>query len=410
MVSSIFLSLRLKGNDDDEAGLMQFLQPFGKSNLTLFPGQPYGFIEFENIESAEQLVNKTKKSAEDVVANSCEIEFGQKIRNVFFFYTKLKFEELHKENENITPNASRNIDIPGLTVYPEFITQEQEKSFLSGVEKQKWSFEDEHKFQSYGIEYNFQTSSIHKDRPARSLEDLNSTELYSKVIEIAKNYNLDHFDQITIEEFYAGQGVSPRLESHNSFESVIAILCLSSGVVFTWKNDKGFQKHHYIPPRTLLIIADEARYAWTYYVTARKIDKVEGQTVHRKKRIAITFRKLRKDNLCKCVWPHLCDSQYQKPLPAFENVKLEQDSNLSNTHQEENKGEAKLTDWEKKYVYNTYEKIAPHFSTTRYRPWPKVESFLNSLPVGTLVGDIGINFVLLLYIFRMWKRKISRGE
>ena len=31
------------------------------------------------------------------------------------------------------------------------------------------------------------------------------------------------------------------------------------------------------------------------------------------------------------------------------------------------------TDIEKKYVYDIYEKIAPHFSSTRYKPWPKIE-------------------------------------
>jgi alkylated DNA repair protein alkB family protein 8 len=30
------------------------------------------------------------------------------------------------------------------------------------------------------------------------------------------------------------------------------------------------------------------------------------------------------------------------------------------------------TDMEKKHVYEVYEKIAPHFSNTRYKPWPKI--------------------------------------
>lgn len=34
------------------------------------------------------------------------------------------------------------------------------------------------------------------------------------------------------------------------------------------------------------------------------------------------------------------------------------------------------TDIEKKYVYEIYDKIAPHFSATRYKPWPKIEHFL----------------------------------
>ena len=33
----------------------------------------------------------------------------------------------------------------------------------------------------------------------------------------------------------------------------------------------------------------------------------------------------------------------------------------------------KATNMEKEHVYDVYEKIAPHFSNTRYKPWPRVE-------------------------------------
>jgi SAM-dependent methyltransferase len=36
-----------------------------------------------------------------------------------------------------------------------------------------------------------------------------------------------------------------------------------------------------------------------------------------------------------------------------------------------------------------YNKIAPHFSHTRYKPWPKIEKFLNELEPGSLVFDVG---------------------
>jgi ubiquinone/menaquinone biosynthesis C-methylase UbiE len=47
------------------------------------------------------------------------------------------------------------------------------------------------------------------------------------------------------------------------------------------------------------------------------------------------------------------------------------------------------TDMEKKHVYEVYEKIAPHFSNTRYKPWPKIKAYLDSLPVGSLNCDVG---------------------
>ena len=44
---------------------------------------------------------------------------------------------------------------------------------------------------------------------------------------------------------------------------------------------------------------------------------------------------------------------------------------------------------EKKYVYEVYEKIADHFSDTRYKAWPQVEHFLKTLPKHSVVCDVG---------------------
>lgn len=52
------------------------------------------------------------------------------------------------------------------------------------------------------------------------------------------------------------------------------------------------------------------------------------------------------------------------------------------------------SDVEKTFVYDVYDKIASHFSNTRYKPWPKVTEFLNSIEEGSLVADIG-KFLLL---------------
>lgn len=46
-------------------------------------------------------------------------------------------------------------------------------------------------------------------------------------------------------------------------------------------------------------------------------------------------------------------------------------------------------DIEKKYVHHVYDAIAPHFSSTRFAKWPKVSTFLNSLPQGALLLDAG---------------------
>ncbi|KAG2201821.1 hypothetical protein INT47_004378 [Mucor saturninus] len=47
------------------------------------------------------------------------------------------------------------------------------------------------------------------------------------------------------------------------------------------------------------------------------------------------------------------------------------------------------TSYEQKNVHEVYEVIATHFSDTRYKPWPVVEDFLNSLKPGSLGADVG---------------------
>lgn len=44
---------------------------------------------------------------------------------------------------------------------------------------------------------------------------------------------------------------------------------------------------------------------------------------------------------------------------------------------------------ERENVFNVYDQIATNFSHTRFRPWEAVVSFLNTLPSGSFVIDLG---------------------
>ncbi|KAJ3169403.1 Alkylated DNA repair protein alkB 8 [Geranomyces variabilis] len=41
------------------------------------------------------------------------------------------------------------------------------------------------------------------------------------------------------------------------------------------------------------------------------------------------------------------------------------------------------------HVHNVYNIIAPHFSATRYKPWPIVDNFLSGLDKGSIGADVG---------------------
>ena len=51
--------------------------------------------------------------------------------------------------------------------------------------------------------------------------------------------------------------------------------------------------------------------------------------------------------------------------------------------------EADAEAYERTHVHGVYEAIAPHFSATRYKPWPAVASFLHAQPAGGVGFDVG---------------------
>ncbi|KAK4135575.1 S-adenosyl-L-methionine-dependent methyltransferase [Trichocladium antarcticum] len=51
--------------------------------------------------------------------------------------------------------------------------------------------------------------------------------------------------------------------------------------------------------------------------------------------------------------------------------------------------EADADAYERTHVHGVYEAIAPHFSATRYKPWPAVAAFLHAQPPGAVGLDVG---------------------
>ena len=44
---------------------------------------------------------------------------------------------------------------------------------------------------------------------------------------------------------------------------------------------------------------------------------------------------------------------------------------------------------ERQYVHEVYESIAPHFSATRHKAWPRIAAFMEAIPPGSLTADVG---------------------
>lgn len=147
--------------------------------------------------------------------------------------------------------------------------------------------------------------------------------------------------------------------------------------------DENELKHLYLKPRSLVVFSSDVRFIWQHSISLRKLDRVDNNVYFRRRRISLTFRRVRSGE-CVCPYLKFCDSQKAKltgvsSLDTF-NVVLPNSETLE---------KGKPTDIEKKHVYDVYDKIAPHFSHTRYKPWPKVAEYLSRLSPGSLNADVG---------------------
>lgn len=397
------------GTEFDFKALKSFVNSIesdiGKPDLDIFPGFSHGFIEFQNTQFSERFV----ENLETLPHNKCrvfmkELEFegfGESeltSRFAFFFFSRFGREELNITKSSKIPDASVKIQIPGLKVFEDFLTKEEEDKILEEVDNQEWKRLTKRRVQHYGYEFLYGVNRVNPENKLGNIpEFIQPTMKKLNDICIPLNQETD-LDQLTINEYFPGQGIPPHVDSHAPFKEAFGVVCLGSGTVMTFKSYKGEVKSVYLPPRSAYVLTGESRYAWYHSIAERKVDRVDGDLVFRGRRVSLTFRAVNHENKCECNWPIFCDSRgfVQGDFKLGKHIEeLEKQDDLEDLKDEklmklieESKSE-EVTKIEKEYVEEVYEKIACHFSHTRHRPWPQVTKFLNSLPENSTILDVG---------------------
>lgn len=182
-------------------------------------------------------------------------------------------------------------EIPGLLYIPDFIPSGQEKKLIKTIDKAAWSSELKRRVQHYGYQYSYRSRSIDSSMFLGQLPDwgLNfARDFYSK------GFFSQIPDQLIVNEYLPGQGISPHIDCEPCFHDTIASLSLGSSCVmdFTHKQN-GIKISKWLPARSLLILSGEARYDWKHAIAARKSDRAQGRKIDRMRRLSVTFRNVR---------------------------------------------------------------------------------------------------------------------
>lgn len=225
-----------------------------------------------------------------------------------------------------------DLNIPGLYLFHDFVSAKEEEELLQAVDNGPWKSLSKRRVQHHGYEFCYDTRNVDAKQHLGELPSFVSFILkrVSSFPDIPPNLVLD---QLTVNEYPSGVGLSPHIDTHSAFEGFIFSLSLAGPCIMEFRrytegswipkiastNDMEVEnpnscselsrKAIYLPPRSMLLLSGEARYAWHHYIPHHKIDKVNETTIRRgSRRVSLTFRKVRRGP-CQCEFPQYCDSQ-----------------------------------------------------------------------------------------------------
>jgi alkylated DNA repair protein alkB family protein 8 len=293
--------------------------------------------------------------------------------------------------------------IEGLTLVVGFVTDEEASALLDVIdENDAWDQMARRRVKHFGKKFSYVKRTVDLDDSDVSDIPLAIRDL---VLDRVASYDglemrpgdFVGFDQVTVNEYQPGVGLSPHVDTHSAFGDTIISLSLHCGTVMVFRRSGRHPRAVYLPPRSLLIMSGEARWAWEHYIPHRKSDVLtDGKTVTRRgRRVSLTCRTVRSpDSPCACPFPEVCDSQLAI-IPPTRHMLEGGDGNSpqradrgadSRTGPKPGRSPAGQLEQSVNEVYNA---IAPHFSATRFAIWPKIRQFIESIPPHALVADVG---------------------
>jgi alkylated DNA repair dioxygenase AlkB len=178
--------------------------------------------------------------------------------------------------------------IKGLTIFEDFINEDEEQFLISMIDKEMWHTQLLRRVQHYGSIYNYYRPNSTKKVKAKSIPVWLS-ELANKVYSTGLLRTSP--DQIIINEYIPGQGISAHIDCPIQFGDTICSISLEDSYVMTFENsNEGIKEDVLLKRRSLIILSEDARYRWTHKISSRKNDYIGGFKKARSRRVSITFR------------------------------------------------------------------------------------------------------------------------
>jgi alkylated DNA repair dioxygenase AlkB len=204
----------------------------------------------------------------------------------------MKVETPLKIMTNLAPGSfdCNKLIISGLRCIPDFISEFDEAELIRTIDNQPWITDLKRRVQHYGYRYNYKARNIHEETALGPLPAWLSA--YSHELHAQQIFPTIP-DQVIINEYTPGQGISAHIDCVPCFTETIASLSLGSPCIMEFTHDEsGRNIPVWLEPRSLIVLSGDARYHWRHAIPARKSDTVAGNIIPRGRRLSLTFRKV----------------------------------------------------------------------------------------------------------------------
>lgn len=173
--------------------------------------------------------------------------------------------------------------IQGLLYIPDYLSTDEETKLLKILNKQNWDDSLSRRVQHYGYRYDYKARTVTSDMYIGSLPNwLNDLAVQLKNDGLSEEVP----DQVIVNEYQPGQGISAHIDCESCFGPRIFSLSLGSTAIMEFTLSGKPKKEVVLDRRSLVMMYGESRSSWKHSVPARLKDKDVGRGT----RVSLTFR------------------------------------------------------------------------------------------------------------------------
>lgn len=189
--------------------------------------------------------------------------------------------------------SNRVSDLPaGAEYVPNFLPQADQARLVDLLDQGTWNTELKRRVQHFGYRYDYRARAVMPNAYLGELPSWLST-LADQLVKLG--YFAEVPDQVIVNEYDPGQGISAHVDCVPCFEDTIVSLSLLSNCEMVFRDRQSNErKAAILAPCSIVVLNGAARYDWAHEIPARKSDIVDGIRIARGRRVSLTFRKVTK--------------------------------------------------------------------------------------------------------------------